>query len=144
VQSPENWFEDFGSGSLSNGVITVALDRTFAQTVNTGIEYHVFLTPKGDCKGLYVTKENAKGFDVRELGSGTSNVAFDYRIVAKRVGYENVRLTDLTERYSKLDAQHKKMQSRMHAAAAKSFPDPPAQLNPTVLPKTILSTERTK
>jgi hypothetical protein len=45
VQSPENWFEDFGSGSLTNGAVTIKLDPTFAQTVNTGTEYHVFLTP---------------------------------------------------------------------------------------------------
>jgi hypothetical protein len=130
VQSPENWFEDFGSGALSNGTVTVTLDPTFAQTANTGIEYHVFLTPEGDCKGLYVANENAKGFDVRELGGGTSNVAFDYRIIAKRLGYENVRLADLTERYSKLDAQHKKMQSRMRPGAS-----PMAIPKPPVLPK---------
>jgi hypothetical protein len=130
IQSAENWFEDFGSGSLSNGGITVTLDSTFAQTVNTGIEYHVFLTPKGDCKGLYVANENARGFDVRELGGGTSSVAFDYRIVAKRMGYETVRLADLTERYSKLDAQHKKMQSRIHPGAS-----PMAIPKPPVLPK---------
>ena len=45
MQSPENWFEDFGSGSLTNGAVTIKLDPTFAQTVNTGTEYHVFLTP---------------------------------------------------------------------------------------------------
>jgi len=50
VEAPENWFEDFGSGRLANGVATVALETTYAQTVNTHIEYHVFLTPKGDCK----------------------------------------------------------------------------------------------
>jgi hypothetical protein len=141
MQSPENWYEDFGSGSLSNGTVTVALDSTFAQTVNTGIEYHVFLTPKGDCKGLYVANENAKGFDVRELGSGTSNVAFDYRIVAKRLGYENVRLTDLTEQQNKLDAQNKKMQSRMHSAAPPvAVPKPPVLLKPPALPKPMLPT----
>ena len=141
TQSPENWFEDFGSGSLSSGAITVILDPTFAQTVNTGIEYHVFLTPKGDCKGLYVANENARGFDVRELGGGTSNVAFAYRIVAKRLGYENVRLADMTEQQNKLDAQHKKMQSRMHSAAPPvAVPKPPVLLMPPALPKPMLPT----
>ena len=112
VQSPENWFEDFGSGTLSNGTATIALDPTFTQTVNTGTEYHVFLTPKGDCKGLYVTDESATGFAVRELSGGTSNVAFDYRIVAKRSGYENVRLTDVTEQYKKMAEQHELRRGR--------------------------------
>lgn len=97
VQSPENWFEDFGSGQLAGGVARVQLETTFAQTVNVGVDYHVFVTPKGDCKGLYVTNENAGGFEVHELGGGQSNIAFDYRIVARRKGYENLRLADATE-----------------------------------------------
>jgi len=99
VEAPDNWFEDAGSGQLSNGSARIELDSTFAQTVNTGLEYHVFLTPKGDCKGLYVGNESATSFEVHELGGGTSSIAFDYRIMAKRVGYESVRLADVTERY---------------------------------------------
>jgi hypothetical protein len=109
MQSPENWIEDFGSGHLSGGVVRIDLDPTFAQTVNPGVEYHVFLTPKGDCKGLYVTNEMANGFDVREIGGGKSAVAFDYRIVAKRAGYENVRLADVTEEFKRRAEQHEKM-----------------------------------
>ena len=59
------------------------------------MEYHVFLTPKGDCKGLYVANETPAGFEVHELGGGQSTVAFDYRIVARRKGYESVRLADV-------------------------------------------------
>jgi len=99
MEAPDNWFEDAGSGQLSNGSARIELDSTFAQTVNTGLEYHVFLTPKGDCKGLYVSNESATSFEVHELGGGTSSIAFDYRIMAKRVGYESVRLADVTERY---------------------------------------------
>ena len=56
------------------------------------MDYHVFLTPLGDCNGLYVTDKTATGFVVREFGGGISNVGFDYRIVAKRVGYEDQRM----------------------------------------------------
>jgi len=84
VEAPENWFEDFGSGQLANGVAMVSLEATYAQTVNTNIEYHVFLTPKGDCNGLYVTNETAASFEVHELHGGRSNIVFDYRIIAKR------------------------------------------------------------
>jgi hypothetical protein len=97
IESPESWFEDFGSGQLSNGTAVISLERTFLQTVNTGVDYHVFLTPKGDSHGLYVTNEAATSFEVREQGQGTSNIAFDYRIVAKRKGFENVRLEDKTK-----------------------------------------------
>jgi hypothetical protein len=113
VHSAENWFEDFGSGRLVNGVATVALDPTFASTVNTTTEYHVFLTPKGDCKGLYLANETATGFEVRELGGGRSNVAFDYRIVAKRAGYEEVRLADVTDRYNKMRQQQQLLHKRL-------------------------------
>ena len=96
VESPKNWFEDFGSGRLSNGSAVIELEPTFAQTVNTQ-NYHVFLTPSGDCKGLYVSQRSAGGFEVRELGGGTSSIEFDYRIVAERKGYENIRMADKTQ-----------------------------------------------
>jgi hypothetical protein len=41
---------------------------------------------------------------VHELGGGQSNVAFEYRIVALRRGYENVRLDDKTEMVAKWKA----------------------------------------
>ncbi len=97
VESPENWFEDVGSGQLSNGVATVNLEPVFAQTVNLGIDYHVFLTPNGDSGGLYVSRKTPTSFEVRESGSGRSTLAFDYRIVARRKGYETVRLADKTK-----------------------------------------------
>lgn len=95
MESPNNWFEDFGSADLSSGVAEVALDPTFALTVNTEMSYHIFLTPKGDCEGLYVAQQNARGFQIRELRGGKSNVTFDYRIVARRRGFESVRLQEV-------------------------------------------------
>jgi len=97
IESPQNWFEDFGSGQLSNGSTTIRLESTFAQTVNTGVNYHIYLTPNDDCEGLYVTQKTPTSFEVHELHKGKSNVAFDYRIVAERKGYENVRLADRTK-----------------------------------------------
>ena len=112
VEAPENWFEDAGSARLANGLAVVPLESTFAQTVNSGVEYHVFLTPKGDCKGLYVTNETANSFEVRELGGGKANIAFDYRIMARRKGYENVRLADKAKLFAKSAAQDPQMQRK--------------------------------
>jgi len=98
VQSSENWIEDYGSGQLSGGRATVTIETAFAETVNTGVEFHVFLTPGGDCKGLYVTNKTGNSFEVHELGGGTSSIPFDYKIVAKRRGFETQRLVDVTER----------------------------------------------
>jgi len=62
VEAPENWFEDFGAGRLSNGAAAISLESVFAQTVNAAVEYHVFITPNGDSKGLYVSNKTAAGF----------------------------------------------------------------------------------
>jgi hypothetical protein len=95
IESPQNWFEDFGTAELSDGEAWVSLDSVFAETVNTAGSYHVFLTPNGNCNGLYIAEKRADGFVVRELGGGTSNVKFDYRIVAARRGFEEERLLKL-------------------------------------------------
>ena len=97
IESPKNWFEDFGSAELVGGVATVRFDARFIQTVNTAQEYHVFLTPNGDCKGLYVHQKTANSFEVRELGNGNSSVRFDYRITALRKNYESVRFKEHPE-----------------------------------------------
>jgi hypothetical protein len=100
VQSPENWMEDFGSGMLENGVAVVKIDAAFAETVTGDASYHVFITPNGDSKGLYVIAKTPTTFEVRESGGGTSSLSFDYRIVAKRRGYEAQRLVDVTDRFN--------------------------------------------
>jgi len=112
VASPENWFEDFGSGQLAGGSAQIPLDPIFASTVNTGEPYHVFLTPNGDCKGLYVASKTASGFEVRELGGGASSISFDYRIVAKRRGYESARLEDVTDQANEMRQRNAEMQAR--------------------------------
>ncbi len=92
VESPGVWFEDFGSGTLVGGQATVTIEPLFAQSINLGAAYHVFITPLGDCNGLYIAEKTATGFTVQELNGGTAEVAFDYRIVAKRAGYEDIRM----------------------------------------------------
>jgi hypothetical protein len=91
IESPEVWFEDFGVGKLEKGKAVVTIDALFAETVNLE-DYHVFVTPLGDCNGLYVTKKTPTGFTVHELGDGVADIAFDYRIVAHRLNYEDKRL----------------------------------------------------
>ena len=96
MQSSEEWIEDFGSGALVGGVATIPMESRFAKTISGQANYHVFLTPAGDCDGLYIANRTATSFEVRELKSGTSSVQFDYRIVAHRKGYESARLPDVT------------------------------------------------
>jgi hypothetical protein len=98
MQSSEDWIEDFGSAALVAGVATIPLESRFAKTISGQANYHVFLTPAGDCDGLYIANRTATSFEVRELKSGTSSVQFDYRIVAHRKGYESARLPDVTRK----------------------------------------------
>jgi hypothetical protein len=94
VESPEVWFEDFGTAQLTDGLATVMIEPVFAQTVNLS-EYHVFLTPLGDCP-LYVAEKTPAAFTVKAMGGQACRITFDYRIVARRLGYESVRLETAT------------------------------------------------
>ena len=91
VEAPESWFEDYGGGQLTAGRGQVSLDPDFAALVKTDV-YRVFLTPEGDCKGLYVTAKTPVSFEVRELQGGTSTIPFSYRILAKRKDIAGPRL----------------------------------------------------
>ena len=55
------------------------------------------VTPRGECNGLYVAEASRERIVVRELGHGTSNVAFDLLVHGVRSGFESrERITDNT------------------------------------------------
>jgi hypothetical protein len=83
MESPEHWFEDFGTAKLKRGRAAVRLDADFAKVIKRG-DYRVFPTPEGDCRGLFVHRKSAASFEVRELMGGRSSIAFSYRIVGRR------------------------------------------------------------
>jgi hypothetical protein len=141
IESPENWFEDFGSAQLTKGSAIVQLESLFAQTVNTDIDYHVFLTPNGDCKGLYVSQKSPTSFEVHELGGGSSSIFFDYRIVAKRKGYENIRLADVTKQFTprqltrRTGGKRSSGPDEFHRAPLEKVPEPRRPGNPLAVKK---------
>lgn len=142
VEAPENWFEDFGSAQLAHGSAVITFEPTYAQTINSDMEYHVFLTPTGDCKGLYVSNKTANGFEVHELGGGTSNIGFDYRIMARRKGYEQIRLADKTEQFSPNAKQHPVRREVSTQAKPSHGPLQPMPFPILNLPSLIPSTEK--
>jgi len=83
VRQAQPTMEDVGEGRLINGVASVALDPTFATTLDRRAAYVVFLTPEGDSHGLYIAQKTQYGFTVRENESGHSSLSFAYRIVGK-------------------------------------------------------------
>jgi hypothetical protein len=98
MESPELWFEDFGTAKLKRGRAVVKLDADFGKVIKRG-EYHVFLTPRGDCRGLQVRRQGGASFEVRELMGGKSSVAFSYRIVGRR---KDIRAQ---KRFTKIDTR---------------------------------------
>ena len=119
----------------------VALEPGFLQTVNTATDYHVFLTPNGDCHGLYVERKTSAGCEVREIGRGTASITFDYRIVARRRGFEQVRLEEVHVPQGPKDLPARLVNMRSHehvtppAAPQIHVPQPP---NITIPPCRIL------
>jgi hypothetical protein len=89
LEAPVALFEDFGVARLERGAAHVELDPVFARTIDAKADYHVFVTPRSaQSKGLAVVRRTARGFTVRELGSGSGSYVFDYRIVAQRRGMD--------------------------------------------------------
>ena len=98
MESPELWFEDFGTAKLKNGSAVVKLEANFASVISRG-DYRVFVTPEGDCRGLYVRRKGGASFEIRELAGGKSSIAFSYRIVGRR---KDVRAQ---RRFAKIDTR---------------------------------------
>jgi hypothetical protein len=89
-ESASATIDDVGTAHMVAGVANVPIDRTFASTIDRNSPYHVFLTPMGDTRGLYVSVKTLAGFEVREAQGGRSTVSFDYRIVARPLGVKDV------------------------------------------------------
>lgn len=85
-ESPEIFFQDFGTGKLVNGKVHIDLEPIYAKNiiVNEKHPLRVIIQLKGDCKGVYVTNETPTGFDVVELQGGTSNIEFTYFVTGNR------------------------------------------------------------
>lgn len=120
-ESPEVWFEDFGEGKLVNGRAHIELDPLFLQTVtiNDPHPMKVFIQLNDEnCKGTAV-KRGRTGFDVIELLGGTSDASFSYRVVAKRKGYEDVRLPKMKgPTPEEMAAEHAKIRAEIQKERA--------------------------
>jgi hypothetical protein len=91
-ESASAMIDDVGTGRMVAGIANVALDRAFASTIDRNSAYRVFVTPRGDTRGLYVSTTTPMGFQVREAQGGRSTVSFDYRIVARPMDAKNDHL----------------------------------------------------
>jgi len=92
MESPESWFEDFGSAQLDCGRAHIVIDPDFAAVVDLS-NYHVFLTTYDSDHQLSVRNRMADGFDVhadvrlaalKGQREDELSAAFSWRIVARR------------------------------------------------------------
>jgi hypothetical protein len=95
-ESPEVWFEDFGEGQLENGRAHIDLDPLFLETVTLNSQHpmKVFIQLTSGEPMNVVVHKGITGFDI-VAEDINSDATFDYRVVAKRKGYENIRLAKM-------------------------------------------------
>jgi len=99
-ESPEIWFEDFGGAKVNNGIAKVDLKDDFLSTVTINNEHpiKVFITPNSNLGNWWVEK---KGISfVLHAPDATDGSEFDFRVVAKRAGYEDYRMEDAPAAYA--------------------------------------------
>ena len=88
-------FGDIGSGVIGNdGVVLIAFDDSFYETVKTGAEYYVFLQKEGE-GDLWVSDKQNTYFEVK----GTPGLRFVWEVKARQKDFEYDRL----ENYSRQD-----------------------------------------
>lgn len=100
MESPEAWFEDFGTGTITAGKAEVKFDTDFAAVVDTNT-LHVFTEAHDETHHLAVKATSGKGFSVaadvaglaaRGVKAADVNGTFSYRVVAKRKDVKAERL----------------------------------------------------
>lgn len=86
-ESPEYWYEDYGTVQLVNGRAHVDLDPILADIIFVTNDHpiRVFATPVDmlNFNGVAVTNRTATGFDLVELNGGTNSGTVDYHLVVK-------------------------------------------------------------
>ena len=88
-ETAEYYFGDIGEANTGNtGEVIIGIDKIFNETVNTKIQYQVFITPYSDCH-IWVERRYDNRFVVR---SDQPNAKFGWELKAKRKGYESDRL----------------------------------------------------
>ena len=94
-ESPEAWFEDYGSGEIAGGSCYVELDPLFLECITVDAEnpLKVFVQLTSPLEQQYYVKKGETGFDVVVVGTGAeeASATFDYKVIGKWKGYEKVR-----------------------------------------------------
>jgi len=86
-ESPEYWYQDYGTVQMNNGQAHVDLDPILADIifVNTDNPIRVFCTPVDmpNFNGITIMNRTSTGFDILELNGGTHSGTLEYQLVVK-------------------------------------------------------------
>ncbi|MBN1424403.1 hypothetical protein JXA88_07595 [Candidatus Fermentibacteria bacterium] len=94
----ENWFEDFGSGTIQDGRAMVLLADDFRKvSAASSLDLKVFITPNAQIGEWWVEKTGLS-FTLH-APTAADGSSFDYRVVVRRPGSENLRLEAAPEGY---------------------------------------------
>ena len=103
-ETAEYYFGDIGESNTGNqSKVTIGIDRIFNETVNTNIQYQVFVTPYSDAH-VWVEQRYHNRFVVC---SDKPNAEFGWEIKAKRRGYEDHRLRKVDADFKPLSVLNK-------------------------------------
>jgi hypothetical protein len=86
-----------GTAQLEGGWARVSLGETFKWVTNPDIGLTAQVTPRGDCRGIYVEELSTEELTVRELDGGTSDAVFDFVVHGLRIGFEETSVVQLKE-----------------------------------------------
>ena len=89
-ETPTPMFGDLGCGTTNDrGSAIVDIDPAFSETINSGIEYQVFLQKEGE-GDVWVAEKGESYFTVR----GTPNLKFSWEVKCIQKHYEHLRLDE--------------------------------------------------
>ncbi len=92
-EMPSPFFGDMGEGITDeNGECCICVDQVFFETINTDVEYQVFLQKEGE-GDIWVAEKETDFFIVK----GTKNLKFSWELKAVQKGYECERLEEFCE-----------------------------------------------
>ena len=103
-ETAEYYFGDIGESNTGNqSKVTIGIDKIFNETVNTNVQYQVFVTPYSDAR-VWVEQRYHNRFVVC---SDKPNAEFGWEIKAKRKGYEDHRLRKIDADFKPLSVLNK-------------------------------------
>lgn len=89
-ETPTPMFGDLGCGKTNDrGIAIVDIDPAFSETINSGIEYQVFLQKEGD-GDIWIEEKDTEYFMVK----GTPNLKFSWELKCIQKHYEHLRLDE--------------------------------------------------